>query len=49
METNGTSDSYAIEGAYIQEYQAPEGDASGTYSIVSELITVEGETGTFGS
>jgi branched-chain amino acid transport system substrate-binding protein len=49
METNGTADSYAIEGAYIQEYQAPEGDGVGTYEIVSELITVEGETGTFGS
>jgi branched-chain amino acid transport system substrate-binding protein len=49
METNGTADSYAIEGAYIEEYQAPEGDGVGTYDIVSELITVEGETGTFGS
>lgn len=49
METSGTNDSYAIEGAYIQEYVAPEEGGVGSYSTVSDLISVEGETGTFGS
>jgi len=49
METSGTSDAYAIEGAYMQEYQAPEEGGVGSYTIISDLITVEGETGSFGS
>ena len=46
---DGVNDSYLIEAAIIQEYQAPtEEGGVGTYTDVSDLISVEGETGTFG-
>ncbi len=48
METNGVEDAYVIEGAVIQEYQAPEDGGVGSYETVSDLISVEGETGSFG-
>ncbi|WP_420452951.1 ABC transporter substrate-binding protein [Ilumatobacter sp.] len=43
--TDGVNDAYIYEGGYIVEYQAPEGDGTGSYETVSELISVAGETG----
>lgn len=49
MQTDGANDAYIIEGAYIVEYQAPTAEGeSGSYTTVSDLISVEGETGSFG-
>ena len=47
--TSGTDDAYIIEGAYIAEYVPPaEEGALGSFDTLSDLITVEGETGSFG-
>ena len=43
--TSGVDDAYIYEGGYIIEYQAPEGDGSGSFDTVSDLISVEGQTG----
>lgn len=49
MQTDGANDAYIIEGAYIVEYQAPAAEGeSGSYTTVSDLVSVEGETGSFG-
>jgi hypothetical protein len=47
--TSGVDDAYLIEGAVIAEYVPPTEDGSlGSFSDLSELISVEGETGSFG-
>lgn len=47
--TSGVDDAYPIEGAVIAEYVPPTEDGSlGSFSDLSELISVEGETGSFG-
>ena len=43
--TDGENDAYAFESGYIVEYQAPEGDGNGSYDTVSDLISVDGQTG----
>ncbi|WP_420452952.1 ABC transporter substrate-binding protein [Ilumatobacter sp.] len=45
QQTDGINDAYANEGGYIVEYQAPESGGNGRYETVSDLISVEGETG----
>ena len=46
--TDGVNDAYIIEGAVIAEYVPPTEEGSlGSFSDLSDLISVEGETGSF--
>ncbi len=47
--TSGVDDAYSIEGAVIAEYVPPAEEGSlGSFETLSDLISVEGETGSFG-
>ena len=45
-QTDGVDDAYLVEGARIAEYVPPdEGEETGSYNFVTDLIDVEGQTG----
>ena len=47
-QTDGVNDAYLVEAARMAAYQPPaEGEQSGSYEFVTDLIDVEGETGAF--
>lgn len=45
--TDGTNDAYLVEGARFARYQFDEASGEGRYEYVTDLISVEGETGTY--
>ena len=46
--TEGANDAYPIEAARMAEYVPPgEGEEAGSYEFITDLLSVEGETGTF--
>lgn len=43
--TDGANDANMVEGAYVVEYHAPTAEgAAGTFEVVSDLVSVEGES-----
>ena len=46
-QTDGTNDAYLIESARMAEYRPPDGDGTGSFEFVTDLIDLEGETGAF--
>lgn len=45
--TDGTNDAYLVEGARFAQYNFDEASGEGSYEYVTDLISVEGETGTY--
>jgi branched-chain amino acid transport system substrate-binding protein len=44
MHLDGNEDAFLIETAQVVEYQVPEGETSGSFIPVGELISIEGQT-----
>ena len=43
--TDGANDAYLVEGARIEEYKYDAAAGKGSFSPLTDLISVEGETG----
>lgn len=47
VQTDGVNDAYLVEGARFAQYNYDEASGEGSYEYVSDLISIEGETGTY--